>query len=112
MSGEWLLTMISGYLTAFTVKGKIMDKIVASTTKMRAHGLGLLGDHSDALEILGIVGDRCGSFNMSIITFSFVVAARGLSVIKHGNRAANSRCGAANVPKTLGANINMPPETI
>lgn len=108
MSGECSPTLISSYLTALTVKGETVDEIAASATEMRAHGLKLPGDHSDALEIVGTGGDRSGSFNIS--TSAFVVASCGVPVAKHGNRAASSRCGAADVLEALGANIDLPPE--
>ncbi len=109
MSGECTPTLISSYLTALTVKGETVDEIAASATEMRAHGLKLPGDHSDALEIVGTGGDRSGSFNIST-TSAFVVASCGVPVAKHGNRAASSRCGAADVLEALGAVIDMPPE--
>lgn len=55
MSGECSPTLISSYLTALTVKGETVDEIAASAAEMRAHGLRLPGDHSDALEIVGPV---------------------------------------------------------
>ena len=109
MSGECSPTLISSYLTALTVKGETVDEIAASATEMRAHGLRLPGDHSGALEIVGTGGDRSGSFNIST-TSAFVVAACGVPVAKHGNRAASSRCGAADVLEALGARIDIPPE--
>ena len=109
MSGECSPTRIASYLTALTVKGETVDEIAASATEMRSHGLRLPGDHSDALEIVGTGGDRSGSFNIST-TSAFVVAACGVPVAKHGNRAASSRCGAADVLEALGARIDIPPE--
>lgn len=109
MSGECSPTLISAYLTALTVKGETVDEIAASAVEMRAHGLKLPGDHSDALEIVGTGGDRSGSFNIST-TSAFVVAACGVPVAKHGNRAASSKCGAADVLEALGAKIDISPE--
>ena len=109
MSGECSPTLISSYLTALTVKGETVDEIAASAVEMRSHGLRLPGDHSDALEIVGTGGDRSGSFNIST-TSAFVVASCGVPVAKHGNRAASSKCGAADVLEALGANIDLPPE--
>ena len=74
MSGECSPTLISSYLTALTVKGETVDEIAASAAEMRAHGLRLPGDHSDALEIVGTGGDRSGSFNIST-TSAFVAAS-------------------------------------
>ncbi len=109
MSGECSDVLISAYLTALTMKGETVDEIAASAAEMRAHGVKLPGDHSDALEIVGTGGDRSGSFNIST-TSAFVVAACGVKVAKHGNRAASSLCGAADVLEALGARIDIPPE--
>ena len=109
MSGECSEVMISSYLTALALKGETVEEIAASAAEMRGHGLRLPGDHSDALEIVGTGGDRSGSFNIST-TSAFVVAACGVPVAKHGNRAASSKCGAADVLEALGARIDISPE--
>ncbi len=109
MSGQCSDVLMSSYLTALSVKGESVDEIAASAVEMRAHGLRLPGDHSDALEIVGTGGDRSGSFNIST-TSAFVVASCGVPVAKHGNRAASSKCGAADVLEALGANIDISPE--
>ena len=109
MSGECSDVMISSYLTALALKGETVEEIAASAAEMREHGLMLPGDHSDALEIVGTGGDRSGSFNIST-TSAFVVASCGVPVAKHGNRAASSLCGAADVLEALGARIDLSPE--
>ena len=109
MSGDCPPTLMASYLTALTVKGETVEEIAGSATEMRSHGLKLPGDHSDALEIVGTGGDRSGSFNIST-TSAFVVASCGVPVAKHGNRAASSRCGAADVLEALGAVIDLPLE--
>lgn len=109
MSGECSPVMISSYLTALAQKGETVDEIAASAEEMRSHGLKLPGDHRQDLEIVGTGGDRSGSFNIST-TSAFVVAACGVPVAKHGNRAASSKCGAADVLEALGAVIDMSPE--
>lgn len=75
---------------------------------MRAHCIKLLHD-LDVLEIVGTGGDGANSFNIST-TSSLVIAAGGISVAKHGNRAASSKSGAADVLEALGVNITIPPE--
>lgn len=109
MGGECTDVQMSAYLTALAMKGETVDEIAASAYEMRAHGLRLPGDHRNALEIVGTGGDRSGSFNIST-TSSFVVAACGVPVAKHGNRAASSRCGAADVLEALGAKLDISPE--
>ena len=109
MSGECSNVMISSYLTALAVKGETVEEIAGSAAEMRAHGLKLPGDHSKDLEIVGTGGDKSGSFNIST-TSSFAVAACGVNVAKHGNRAMSSKSGAADVLEALGAKLDNPPE--
>ena len=109
MNGECSPVMISSYLTALATKGETVDEIAGSATEMRNHALKLPGDHGNALEIVGTGGDRSGSFNIST-TSSFVVASCGVPVAKHGNRAASSKCGAADVLEALGARLDLEPE--
>ena len=75
---------------------------------MRAHCIKLL-HNMDVLEIVGTGGDGANSFNIST-TASMVIAAAGVPVAKHGNRAASSRSGAADVLEALGVKIDLPPE--
>lgn len=109
MNGECSPVMITSYLTALATKGETVDEIAGSATEMRNHALKLPGDHGNALEIVGTGGDRSGSFNIST-TSSFVVASCGVPVAKHGNRAASSKCGAADVLEALGARLDLEPE--
>ena len=62
----------------------------------------------DVLEIVGTGGDRSNSFNIST-TSALVISAGGVPVAKHGNRAASSKCGAADVLEALGVNITVSP---
>ena len=94
--------------TALSLKGETIDEITASASGMRAHCVKLLHD-MDVLEIVGTGGDGSNSFNIST-TAAFVIAAGGVPVAKHGNRAASSKSGAADVLEALGVNIAIPPE--
>ena len=98
----------SAYLTALSMKGETIEEITASAEVMRQHCIKLLHD-KDVLEIVGTGGDGSNSFNIST-TSSIVIAAAGIPVAKHGNRAASSKCGAADVLEVLGVKINIPPE--
>ena len=98
----------SAYLMAMSMKGETIDEITASAAGMRKHCVKLLHDE-DVLEIVGTGGDKSNSFNIST-TSSFVVAAAGIPVAKHGNRAASSKSGAADVLEALGVNITNTPE--
>ena len=98
----------SAYLTALSMKGETIDEITASASGMRAHCIKLLHE-LDVLEIVGTGGDGSNSFNIST-TASLVIAAGGVPVAKHGNRAASSKSGAADVLEALGVNITISPE--
>ena len=108
MSGQATPVQISSYLTALSMKGETIDEITASAAGMRAHCIKLLHD-LNVLEIVGTGGDGANSFNIST-TSSLVIAAGGVPVAKHGNRAASSKSGAADVLEALGVNITIPPE--
>ena len=109
MSGQATPVQMSSYLTALSIKGETIDEITASAAGMRAHCIKLLHD-LDVLEIVGTGGDGANSFNISTTTSSLVIAAGGVPVAKHGNRAASSKSGAADVLEALGVNITIPPE--
>lgn len=108
MGGEATPVQMSSYLTALSLKGETIEEITASAAGMRAHCIKLLHD-LNALEIVGTGGDGSNSFNIST-TASLVIAAGGVPVAKHGNRAASSKSGAADVLEALGVNINLSPE--
>ena len=108
MRGEASPVQMSAYLTALSLKGETIDEITASAAGMRAHCIKLLHD-MDALEIVGTGGDGANSFNIST-TSALVIAAGGVPVAKHGNRAASSKCGAADVLEALGVRIDLAPE--
>ena len=108
MSGKATPVQMSAYLTALALKGETIDEITASAAGMRAHCIKLLHD-MDVLEIVGTGGDGSNSFNIST-TASLVISAGGVPVAKHGNRAASSKSGAADVLEALGVKITIPPE--
>ena len=98
----------AAYLTALSMKGETIDEITASAAAMRAHGEKLL-HNMDVLEIVGTGGDGSNSFNIST-TSALVIASGGVPVAKHGNRAASSKSGAADVLEALGVKIDISPE--
>lgn len=108
MDGKASPIQMSAFLTALSMKGETIDEITACAASMRAHCVRLLHD-MDALEIVGTGGDGANSFNIST-TAAFVIAAGGVPVAKHGNRAASSRSGAADVLEELGMDITLSPE--
>jgi anthranilate phosphoribosyltransferase len=108
MGGAASEIQMSAYLTAMSVKGETIDEITGSAAGMRKHCIRLLHD-MDVLEIVGTGGDRSNSFNIST-TSSMVISGAGIPVAKHGNRAASSKSGAADVLEALGVEITIPPE--
>lgn len=108
MDGKTSQIQTSSYLTALAMKGETIDEITGSATGMRKHCVKLLHD-MDVLEIVGTGGDGANSFNIST-TASMVIAAAGVPVAKHGNRAASSKSGAADVLEALGVKITIPAE--
>ena len=108
MSGQATPVQMSAYLTALALKGETIDEITASAAGMRAHCIKLL-HNLDVLEIVGTGGDGSNSFNIST-TSSLVIAAGSVPVAKHGNRAASSKSGAADVLEALGVKITLTPE--
>jgi anthranilate phosphoribosyltransferase len=108
MSGQASGIQMAAYLTAMSVKGETPAEITGSAFGMRKHCVRLLHD-MDVLEIVGTGGDHSNSFNIST-TSAIVVSAAGIPVAKHGNRAATSKSGAADVLEALGVDITVPPE--
>lgn len=108
MSGEASDVQKAAYLTALSMKGETIEEITASAEGMRAAGEKLLND-KDVLEIVGTGGDKSNSFNIST-TSSIVIAAAGVPVAKHGNRAASSKSGAADCLESLGVKLDLDAE--
>ncbi|MFA6689438.1 MAG: anthranilate phosphoribosyltransferase [Sphaerochaetaceae bacterium] len=108
MDGKTSQIQTAGYLTALAMKGETVDEITASAAAMRNHCVKLLHD-LPVLEIVGTGGDGANSFNIST-TAALVIASAGVKVAKHGNRAASSRSGSADVLEALGVDISVSPE--
>lgn len=111
MSGETTPTQNAAFLAALSTKSansETIDEITGCAAAMRDHALKFEND-LDLLEIVGTGGDNAHSFNIST-TSAFVIAASGILVAKHGNRAASSSSGTADCLEALGANIILEPE--
>lgn len=111
MSGETSPTQNAAFLAALSTKStkaETTDEIAGCAAAMRSHALKVNYD-KDVLEIVGTGGDGAHSFNIST-TSAIVIAAGGVKVAKHGNRAASSKSGAADCLEALGVNINLEPE--
>lgn len=108
MSGNATDIQMSAFLTAMSMKGETIEEITGCAEGMRNHCVKLL-NNQDVLEIVGTGGDGSNSINISTIS-SIIASAAGVRVAKHGNRAASSKCGTADVLEALGVNIRVEPE--
>lgn len=111
MNGETTATQNAAFLAALSTKStkaETIDEISGCAEAMREHAIPVPHPGMEVLEIVGTGGDKSNSFNIST-TAAFVVAAGGVKVAKHGNRAASSKCGTADVQEALGANISQDP---
>lgn len=103
MEGEATQSQMAAYLTALHLKGETIEEITASAGGMRKHALKI--EHGmDVIDIVGTGGDCAHSINISTLA-AIVASAAGVKVAKHGNRAASSKCGTADVLETLGVNL-------
>lgn len=111
MSGETSPTQNAAFLAALSTKStkaETIDEIAGCAAAMRDHALKVPHD-MDVLEIVGTGGDNAHSFNIST-TSALVIAASGVKVAKHGNRAASSLCGTADCLEALGVNLDLSPK--
>lgn len=114
MSGELTMAQIAAFLIALKVRGETIDEIVGAVSVMRAKMIPVdlsPALSAEAVDIVGTGGDGKGSYNVSTAT-ALVVAACGVPVAKHGNRAVSSISGAADVLKALGVNLELSPDRI
>lgn len=110
MSGEATPAQVAGFAVALRAKGETAAEIAGMARAMLAHARRVELDVR-TVDIVGTGGDRSGSVNISTMT-SLVVAASGTPVVKHGNRAASSKSGAADVLEALGVRIGAEPEEV
>jgi len=114
MSGDLTNAQIAAFLIALKVRGESIDELVGAVSVMRSKMTPVdLPERLavEAMDIVGTGGDGKGSYNVSTAT-ALTVAACGVPVAKHGNRAVSSQSGAADVLKALGVNIDIGPEQI
>ena len=114
MSGETSAVENAAYLAALSTKSSGMetiDEIAGSAAAMRSHAERVPHDGMEVIDIVGTGGDHSGSINVST-TASFIAAAAGLQVCKHGNRAASSKCGTADCLEALGVALDQSPEKV
>ena len=110
MSGEASIAQVAGFLMALRSKIESVAEVrgLADVMLEHAHRIEVPGE---TIDIVGTGGDRFGTVNISTMS-SVVIAATGLRVVKHGNRAASSKSGSADVLESLGVNLTLSPEQV
>lgn len=111
MDGTATPVQISSFLTALRQKGETADEIAGCARAMRQRSVRVEGGPGVVLDTCGTGGDGLGTFNISTLA-AIVVAACGVRVAKHGNRASSSKCGSADLLEALGVKIDNPREKI
>lgn len=104
MSGAATPAQIAAFLVSLRMRGETVDEISAAVSVIRCKALPVRAP-ANAMDIVGTGGDGAHTLNISTAT-ALVVAACGVPVAKHGNRAASSKSGTADVQTSLGININ------
>jgi anthranilate phosphoribosyltransferase len=110
LSGEVTPAQGGAFLMALRVRGEALDEIVGAVAAMRGRMLTVNAPET-AVDIVGTGGDHSGSYNISTLA-SIIVAACGVPVAKHGNRAASSRSGTADVLSALGMKLGLDPASL
>ncbi|MBE7434953.1 MAG: anthranilate phosphoribosyltransferase [Anaerolineales bacterium] len=112
MTGQATQAQIGSYLTALRMKGETIAEIAGSVRAMRSVSVKVkLNTTEPIYDIVGTGGDGAHTFNISTAA-AFVLAGTGRKVAKHGNRAASSHCGSADVLSALGISLELTPEQI
>ena len=111
MTGNASEAQIGAFLVALRMKGESIDEIAGAVEVMRELATGVKVSGQGLVDIVGTGGDESNLFNVSTAS-TFVVAAAGGSVAKHGNRSVSSNSGAADVLEAGGVNLNLSPEQV
>ncbi|MFP4660998.1 MAG: anthranilate phosphoribosyltransferase [Halanaerobiales bacterium] len=111
MEGEVSESQIAGMLVGLRMKGETIEEITGAARVMREKAISIRNIKELSIDTCGTGGDGSNTFNIST-TVTFVLAAGGLTVAKHGNRSVSSKCGAADVLEALGVNLSLTPSQV
>lgn len=111
MSGSCTAAQIGAFITALRMKGETVGEITGAARVMREKATCVEVDSDVIIDTCGTGGDASSTFNVSTAA-ALVIAASGLKVAKHGNRAVSSACGSADIIEALGGNLELSPEQL
>jgi len=111
MTGEATPAQIGGFLIGLRMKGETVDEIAAAAGVMRDLAAGVHVSGAHVVDIVGTGGDATNTFNVSTAC-TFIVAAAGGTVAKHGNRSVSSKSGSADLLEAAGVNLDLTPEQV
>src|SRR5258708_4048063 len=100
---------IAATLVALSAKGETVEELAGMADALRERAVKVNSSHTAFIDTAGTGSSRAKTFNVSTAA-AFVIAGAGLAVAKHGNRAASSKCGSADVLAALGVNVSAPAE--
>ncbi|MEO7746301.1 MAG: anthranilate phosphoribosyltransferase [Actinomycetota bacterium] len=110
MSGDSTPVQVAGFVVGLRAKGETVEELTGLVEAMLAHAV-RIEVPGPTVDVVGTGGDRANTVNISTMA-ALVVAGAGLRVVKHGNRAASSACGSADVLEALGVRLDLSPERV
>jgi len=111
MDGEATPAQIAAFVVALRLKGETSEEVCGLARAMRDRAVKVVTSQPMVLDTCGTGGDRLNTFNIST-TAAFIAGAAGVPIAKHGNRAASSKCGSADVLEAMGVRITLSPESV
>lgn len=112
MAGAWPQERVADFLRTLAARGETAEEIASAVDVLRKHAVALpLSKTQELCDTCGAGGDGLGTLNVSTLA-ALTAAAAGVPVVKHGNRAASSRCGSADVLEALGLNLEATPAQV